>query len=152
MKQCYTSISLTLDKNLRSGSTKGDNHFMLISLPNTDFKLAHLLLRCHFGSSCFSDSICVSSEHMADICVQNMTKVNMPNRSDSKPSIINSTKLAAGEKLEHWDQSFSMQRNMWTRIRMAAWNDIKNMYRVKRTKYFWFSSPTQLFTLLFKVK
>ena len=86
---------------LRLGLANGENHLRPNSPPNTDLRLAHLLLRFHLGSSCFSDSIWVSSEKMADICVQNMTSVNMPNRSDSKPSKIMKMRVVAGEKLEH---------------------------------------------------
>ena len=65
----------------------------------------------HFGSSFFNDSICVSSEKMADICVQNMTTVKMPNSKDSNPSRITKIRVEVGEKLEHSFGSNNSNKN-----------------------------------------
>ena len=100
----YTSSSL-LNWELRYlekfGLSNGENHLRPKSLPNTAFILDHLLFwRVHLGSSCLSVSICVSSEKIAEIWVQNMTTVNIPNRSDSKPRRMRNMSVAAGVKLE----------------------------------------------------
>lgn len=86
---------------LRLGLVKGESHFRPTSRPKTDFRLAHLLFFSHLASSFFSVSIWVSSVNMADICVQNITMVNMPKSRDSKPNMITKIKVVAGEKLEH---------------------------------------------------
>ena len=83
------------------GFSNGESHLMLHSPPKTDLRLLQRFFLPHLGSSCLSDSICVSSENMADICVQNMINVKMPKRSDSKPSRIIRMSVVAGEKFEH---------------------------------------------------
>lgn len=113
---------------LKFGLTKGESHLILNSLPNTDLRLDHLFFFCHFGSSFFKLSIWVSSEKIAEICVQNITRVNMPNRSEANPKIITSIRVAGGEKLEHWNQSLSTHLNIWQMIMNPVWNEIKHMY------------------------
>lgn len=54
--------------------------------------------------------------------------------------------VAGGEKLLHFAQSSSKQKTKWKAAMNNAWKDISAMYIVKRTKYFWLFSPTQLFT------
>ena len=56
-----------------------------------------------------------------------MTKVNIPNKRDSKPRSIMSTNVAAGEKLEHCSQSPSTHRIMWNIIKIAAYKEAENM-------------------------
>lgn len=88
----------------------------------------------------------VSSVQMECTWVPNITDVKMRKSRASKHSRMSRMTVVGGEKELHFVQSSSKQCRKWNPTMMRACKEMRAMYIVNRTKYFWLFSPTQLLT------
>lgn len=114
--------------------------------PKTAFMFIHFVFLAHLLSSFFNCSIPVSSVQMECTWVPNITDVKMRKSRASKHSRMSRMTVVGGEKELHFVQSSSKQCRKWNPTMMRACKEMRAMYIVNRTKYFWLFSPTQLLT------